>query len=166
MGFAAFCKWLEGLSYSAAIRGADWLFPTIETVHVLALTLVVGSIARVDLRLLGITSRQRPVTHVMADVLPLTWGAFGLAAISGFLLFSSAAVKYSNDGPFRFKLVLLALAGLNMILFHAVTYRHVSKWDDTAPPRAARLAGAISLLLWIGIVFCGRWVGFTTTELQ
>jgi hypothetical protein len=165
MGLATFCNWLEGLGYSAAIRDADWLFPSIETVHVLALTLVVGSIVSVDLRLLGITSRQRPLTHVLADVLPVTWGAFGLAAVSGFLLFSSAAVKYSNDGPFRVKLVLLGLAGLNMILFHSVTYRRVSEWDTTAPPAAARLAGAISLLLWIGIVFCGRWVGFTTTEL-
>ncbi len=166
MGFMVFCKWLEGLGYSSAIRDADWLFPTIETVHVLALTLVVGSIARVDLRLLGITSRQRPVTHVIAEVLPLTWVAFGLAAFSGFLLFSSAAVKYSSDGPFRFKLVLLALAGVNMILFHGVTYRQVSKWDAVArPPAAARVAGAISLLLWIGIVFCGRWVGFTTSAL-
>lgn len=165
MGFAAFCQWLEGLGYSSAIRDGDWLFPGIETVHVLALTLVVGSIARVDLRLLGIASRERPVTHVMAEVLPLTWGAFAIAVTSGFLLFSSAAVKYAADGPFRFKLALLGLAGVNMLVFHSVTYRRVTEWDSTATPTGARLAGAISLLLWIGIVFCGRWVGFTTSSM-
>ena len=164
MEFTAFCTWLEALHYSAAIREYDWLFPVIETVHVLALTLVVGSIATVDLRLLGVTSCQRPITDVAADVLPLTWGAFGIAVVSGFLMFSSAAVKYSTDGPFRLKLVLLALAGMNMSIFHSVTYRRVLEWNDTAPSPAAKMAGAISLLLWIGIVFCGRWVGFTTSD--
>jgi hypothetical protein len=158
-----FCPWLETLGYSEAIRTSDWLFPTIETVHVLALTLVVGSIAMIDLRLVGVASRDRAVSRLVAEVLPWTWPAFAVAALSGFLMFSSAAVKYFGDGPFRFKMVLLALAGLNMALFHGVTYRRVSQWDQAAaPPAAARLAGGISLLLWVGIVFCGRWVGFTT----
>jgi hypothetical protein len=158
-----FCSWLEGLDYSSAIRTSEWLFPTIETVHVLALTLVVGSIAMMDLRLLGIAARDRPVSHLAADILPWTWTSFALAALSGFLMFSSAAVKYFGDVPFRLKVLLLVIAGLNMAIFHGLTYRRVTEWDAAVRlPPAARLAGGISLLLWIGIVFCGRWVGFTT----
>jgi hypothetical protein len=162
VAITVFCAWLEARDYSSAIRTSDWLFPTIETLHVLALTTVVGSIAMVDLRLLGVAARGRPVTQLTADVLPWTWASFVLAAISGFMLFSSAAVKYLGDGPFRFKLALLALAGVNMAVFHGLTYRRVQEWDCAMPPMAAKLAGAISLLVWIGIVFCGRWVGFTT----
>src|ERR1700704_4273592 len=84
---ADFCSWLEGLDYSSVIRTSEWLFPTIETVHVLALTTVAGSIAMLDLRLLGITSRDRPVSQVAADILPWTWSGFLLAALSGFLMF-------------------------------------------------------------------------------
>lgn len=162
MGIAVFCAWLEGRDYSSAIRTSDWLFPTIETLHVLTLTLVVGSIAMVDLRLIGVASRERPVRQLTADVLPWTWISFVLAAISGFLMFSSSATKYLDDGPFRVKLALLVLAGVNMAVFHCLTYRRVQEWDRAVPPMAAKLAGGISLLLWIGIVFCGRWVGFTT----
>jgi hypothetical protein len=158
-----FCSWLEGLDYSSVIRTSEWLFPTIETVHVLALTIVAGSIAMLDLRLLGITSRDRPVSQVAADILPWTWTGFSLAALSGFLMFSSAATKYFGDVPFRLKMLLLVIAGLNMAAFHGLTYRRVAEWDAAVKlPLAARLAGGLSLLLWIGIVFCGRWVGFTT----
>jgi hypothetical protein len=116
----------------------------------------------VDLRLIGVASRERPVRQLTADVLPWTWISFVLAAISGFLMFSSSATKYLDDGPFRVKLALLVLAGVNMAVFHCLPYRRVQEWDRAAPPLAAKLAGGVSLLLWIGIVFCGRWVGFTT----
>lgn len=156
------CDWLQNLAFPTEIRESDWLFPTIETVHVLALVLVVGSISMVDLRLLGLANRSRPVSEVMAQALPWTWSAFVAAALAGLLLFSSKAVTYYGDLPFRIKMACLLLAGFNMLYFHRITQRRHSNWDLGAPPTAVKLAGGLSLALWIVIVGAGRWIGFTT----
>lgn len=161
MALAGLFTWIQNLPYSTAIRESAWLFPTVETVHVIALTLVVGSIGMMDLRLLGVSSRDRSVTEVANDVLPWTWTAFAVAALSGFLMFSSAAVRYSGLGVFRAKMLLLLMAGINMGIFHVVTWNTVEHWDNAVrTPRAARIAGMLSLLFWIGVIACGRWMGF------
>ena len=153
--------WLEESPLGLAITESEWLFPTIETLHVLALTLVFGSIAMLDLRLLGVSNRDRGVIQLAGDTLPWTWSAFVVAAITGALMFVSAATSYYDNVPFRIKLVLLALAGLNMAVFHFTAYRAVHDWNLTLPtPQAARIAASLSLLFWIGVVVAGRWIGF------
>lgn len=144
------------------IRENDLAFPIVETLHVLAIALVVGSIAVVDLRLLGIASRDRPYGEVARDVLPVTWLAFGVAVVSGILMFVSNAPTYAHNPYFQAKLVCLALAGLNMAIFQSFTGRDSRPWEQTLPtPVAARAAAALSLLLWTLIVTAGRWIGFT-----
>jgi len=138
------------------------MFPTIETVHVFALVLVVGTIMTVDLRLLGIANKDRPFSEVASEMLPWTWAAFAIAALAGMLMFSSKALTYYGNIPFRFKMVCLLLAGINMVMFHWLGTRHLEAWDRGRPPRAAKLAGGASLLLWTTIVAAGRWIGFTT----
>jgi uncharacterized membrane protein len=158
----SFCEWLQNTAVGSFISASTWAFPTIETIHVFALVIVVGTIAIVDLRLLSVASRNRSVSQLSNDVLPITWSAFCLAVLTGGLMFSSKAVEYLANWPFRIKMVLLALAGLNMLLFHFMTYRSVHKWDEAErAPSAARLAGALSLTFWIGVVVFGRWIGFT-----
>lgn len=153
---------LEATPWGTAVRENTWLFPTIESVHVLALVLVVGSIMVVDLRLLNLASRQRSVKELTDDILPWTWSAFILAAITGTLLFSSSAMRYSGIWQFEAKMIMLILAALNMIVFHLGAFRSVAHWDqpNTRPPLAARLAGGISLGIWLIIVGLGRWIGF------
>ena len=161
MTFMDLCQRLQDLPLSVAIV-EGYLFAVIETVHVIALVLVFGSIAVVDLRLLGISSRGHSVHQLSKDVLPVTWIAFGFAVMSGSLLFISKATTYAADWPFRFKFCFMVLAGLNMLIFQFITSRSVSEWDLASPaPRTARLAGGLSLLFWIGVIACGRWVGFT-----
>ena len=138
------------------------MFPTIETVHVFALVLVVGTIMTVDLRLLGVANKERPFSQVAAEMLPWTWTAFAVAALAGMLMFSSKALTYYGNIPFRLKMVCLLLAGVNMVMFHWLGTRHLEAWDRGRPPRAAKLAGGASLLLWTTIVAAGRWIGFTT----
>jgi hypothetical protein len=158
----SFFQWLYDTPLAEAIRSNEMLFPWIESIHVLAITLVLGSIAVVDLRLLGIASRSRPVTRLIREVLPVTWCAFAVAVLSGGTLFTSNAVEYAKNLPFQMKMVLMALAGVNMLAFHLVTYRSVAQWDEApATPPAARVAGGVSIGLWIGIVAFGRWIGFT-----
>jgi len=148
-----FCQWLEATPLGVFIAQSPWAFPTVESIHVFALVVVVGTIAIVDLRLLGIVSD---------DVLAITWTFFVLAAVTGGLMFSSKATHYLDNGPFRIKMLLLALAGANMLIFHFGTYATVARWDGEArTPSAARLAGALSLAFWIGVVVFGRWIGFT-----
>lgn len=155
------CTALENSALGITITESEWLFPTIETLHVLALALVIGSIAMLDLRMLGVANRDRGVTQLAEDTLPWTWGAFVIAAITGVLMFISAATSYYDNVPFRIKLVLLALAGANMALFHLTAYRAVHDWNHTLPtPQPARIAASLSLLFWIGVVVAGRWIGF------
>lgn len=157
-----FCQWLEATPLGVFIAQSPWAFPTVESIHVFALVVVVGTIAIVDLRLLGIASLNRAVSAVSDDVLAITWTFFVLAAVTGGLMFSSKATHYLDNGPFRIKMLLLALAGANMLAFHVIPWKTVAAWDVEAPtPPAARVGGTLSLMFWIGVVACGRWIAFT-----
>jgi tryptophan-rich sensory protein len=161
-GLKDLVAFFEDSSLADAIRENDILFPLIESVHVLAICLVVGSIMAVDLRLLGFASVKRPLSSLTRGILPLTWAAFAVAATSGFLMFISNANKYLGNGFFVAKLCLIAVAGINMLVFHFISARDQPRWDSQAQlPFAVRLAGGISMLLWIAVVACGRWIGFT-----
>lgn len=154
-------QWLDETALAETVRSGDVIFPWLESVHVLAVALVLGSIAVVDLRLLGLGSVNRPVTTLVRQVLPITWLAFAVAVVTGAAMFISNAVEYAKNLPFQLKLLLLALAGINMLAFHFVTYRDVSHWSEARrPPLAARIAGAFSISLWMAIVTLGRWIGF------
>ncbi len=126
----------------------------------LGVGLVVGSILMVDLRLLGKTALTVPASRMTREMIRWTWGAFVLAVITGTGMFMTRAGAYIENPAFQIKLLLLMLAGVNMAWFQFRTLRGVDQWDTSAtPPPAARVAGAASLLLWIGVIFAGRWVG-------
>jgi hypothetical protein len=160
--FLDFIAYFENSALADNIRENDNLFPFIESVHVISICLVVGSIFVVDLRLLGLASINRSVSRVSGGILPLTWCAFAVAVASGSLLFISNATKYLANGFFVSKMLLICAAGLNMAIFHAISAKGQPLWDNkTVPPVPARLAGGLSILLWISVVACGRWIGFT-----
>jgi Family of unknown function (DUF6644) len=163
MQFDSLLKSLEATSVARVISENDLLFPWIESFHVLAIALVVGSIAVVDLRLIGWASRDRALLPLTKDVLPCTWIAFLVAACTGILLFISKAVTYGHNFFFLGKMVLLVLAGINMAVFHLLIGRDLERWGTTphTTPLPARIAGAVSLCLWITVVVFGRWIGFT-----
>lgn len=165
MDIASLLNALETSDIAVVIQRSSWGFQAVETVHVLAFSLVVGTITIVDLRLLDLASKSCAVTEIMRDCLRWTWIAFFIAAIAGFLMFITKATIYFNDGPFRLKMLLLAAAAVNMAIFHFGIFRSVEKWDKGCPvPTFARIAGAISLTLWIGVLVSGRWVGFSIQE--
>ncbi len=165
--FQDLIAYFEDSGLAESIRENDVLFPLIESAHVVAICLVVGSILVLDLRLLGLASIHRPVSRLTAAVLPVTWGAFAVAATSGFLLFISNATKYLENGYFVAKILLICAAGVNMIIFHGISAKDLPQWEkEPMPPLRARLAGVLSILLWIAVVACGRWLGFTMRELE
>jgi hypothetical protein len=146
--------------WAQTIAGS-WMFPLLETVHVFSLVAVLGTIAFVDWRLIGFAGRSYRVTSLSRQALPWTWGGFVLAVISGALMTAGQAGEYIANPAFQLKLLLIALAGINMAVFHLIPWRTVSHWDAGAAPIAARLAGALSLALWVGVIACGRWIAFT-----
>jgi hypothetical protein len=157
-----FISYFENSALADNIRENDVAFALIESLHVVSICLVVGSISAVDLRLLGLASTDRSVSRVMNGILPLTWSAFAVAVASGSLLFISNATKYLDNGYFDAKIFLICAAGLNMAMFHALSAKDLPRWEnDTRPPLPARLAGGLSILLWVAVVACGRWIGFT-----
>jgi hypothetical protein len=157
---------LEAIQSSAL---ADWMrytngaMPVIEATHVLAAVLVFGSVLIVDARLLGLADAPRAYARVSRDTLWLTWLAFAAAVLTGSLMFTTSPLTYFGNAAFRWKALALLGAGVNMAVFQLVTARSVASWSGDAQrtPRAARIAGALSLLLWAAVVLLGRWIGFT-----
>lgn len=154
----SFFDWMQSTAYATAI--SETYFPMVEAVHVVALTIVAGTIFIVDLRLVGLASRHLRFTQLSDQVLPWTWRAFALAALTGGSLLMANASGYYHNTPLRIKGLLLVLAGLNMAYFQFVTFRSVASWDAGRPSGPARFAGWASLLLWCGVIACGRWAGF------
>jgi hypothetical protein len=153
---------IHGNPIAQTIRENELLFPWIESLHVLAVTLVLGSIALVDLRLIGVRALNRPISNISKELLPITWMAFLVAAVTGAILFTSNALSYSQNWYFVSKIILLALAGLNMMCFQFIIGKNIDHWNHYQQlPLSARISGALSLTLWISIIVCGRWIGFT-----
>ena len=147
---------------------AEWMrssvkaMPIVEALHVLAAATVFGTIFVVDLRLLGLPNPKRPFTRVSDEMLWLTWSAFAVAVVAGALMFAANAITYYGNTEFRLKMVALVFAGLNMAIFQGITYRSVGRWHSNAPtPLAARIAGALSITIWVTVICLARWIGFT-----
>jgi hypothetical protein len=157
----SFVTGVETSAIGEWMRGTVLAMPWVNTLHVVCVTLVFGSILVVDLRLLGLCDRHRAVTRVSQEMLRVTWTAFIGAVFTGGLYFAANATTYWFNTAFRFKLLAILLAGVNMAVFQFITYRGIATWDRGAPPGAARLAGALSLLLWTSVIVLGRVIGFT-----
>jgi hypothetical protein len=155
------CQWLEKTPFAAAMRDSSWLFDITETTHTLGIILVAGTIMLVDLRLLGLGLKEERVSEVVERIVPWTLSGFAFMVLTGAWLFASEARKLYHSPAFRIKLVLLGLAGLNALIFHLTVYRGAADWDDLKVlPVRARLAGMVSLILWVGIIAAGRSIAY------
>ena len=158
-------EWLEATWLSTAIRESIWVYPIVESIHVLTIALFLGLTAAMDARLLGAALRETPVGVVMARLLPWIRLGFAVMAVTGVLLFAGTPVRFVSNVFFQIKLALLALAGLNVWLFHHRLYPTVHEWGGAArPPRHARLAGAASLVLWTLALATGRLIAYNWFE--
>jgi peptidoglycan/LPS O-acetylase OafA/YrhL len=151
-------EWLRALEQtriSEVIR--ESAFPYVEGTHVLGLSLSVGMIAWVDLRLLGATMRSRPVSEVYESVKGVMLAGFGMMFVTGALLFAAHATKAYESVFFRAKVALMLLAGVNALVFHWAVNRQPTSWNDAPiPPTAARISGLTSLVLWLSVIAAGR----------
>jgi hypothetical protein len=157
---AFFQRWGDS-SWSTGLHESRYAYDLIESVHVWALCLFFGLAVMFDFRLLGWSMRSIPVSEVSRRLLPWTIVGFIIMVISGALLFSAIPLRSYMNIFFRTKMILLLLAGMNVWIFHTGVFRRVSSWDLAAkPPRPARVAGALSLVLWVGIVLSGRMIAY------
>lgn len=165
MDITPLLAWLQGSALAARIRDSLFLFPLLESAHVVGLAIVVGTISVIDLRLLGIASVECSFARMASDLLKWTWSAFVLTFITGALMFITNADVYFHNTPFRIKMALLVLAGLNTLVFELTAAKAIRQWDlaPSAPP-ISKVVATLSLILWISVIFAGRIIGFTTSR--
>ena len=155
------CQWLQDTNIGTSLRESIWMFPIVESTHVLALSISVGTLFWMDLRLTGKFMKNQPISKVSNSVLPWTLIGFTIMTITGVLLFWCQAVKAYNSIFFKIKITLLILAAINAIAYHSTIYLKMDEWDKASPPPAqARFAGWASIVLWIGIIIAGRTMAY------
>jgi hypothetical protein len=156
----AWAVWLETSGVAVAMRQWLWLYPIVEIVHILGFVVLVGAAFMFDLRLLGL-SRGLPVSAMAEHLLRRSRLALLVVAPTGALMFMAHATEMLVNPAFRLKLLLIAGAFLNAALFHRWPFRAVGDWDtEILAPWPARLAGGLSLLLWTGVIACGRLLAY------
>jgi uncharacterized membrane protein SirB2 len=156
-----FVAWLAATEGSIALHESLYMYTLVESVHVIAIMLFAGTIAMVDLRLLGRAFTDTPVSEMTARILPWTVAGFAVMALSGLLLFYAIPVRTYHSVWFRLKLALIVVAALNIWFFHRRVQRDRARWDrEEIPPRGARIAAAISLAAWTGVIVAGRMIAY------
>jgi hypothetical protein len=149
--------WIQGTWLSAAMTDNQWAFPLAEAAHFFGLCLLIGSIGIIDLRLLGFARRFS--LHAVHQLLPLVWIGFTINFVTGILFIFAQPGFYYDNGAFRIKMILLLLAGANALWYQLTVHRQIAGWPDTGDaPSQARLIAGISLVLWIAIIFFGRFI--------
>jgi hypothetical protein len=151
---------IEASGLGQAMRQWLWLYPAVETIHITGIALLFGSIAVLDLRLLGF-SRNISAKRLASHTLPWTAAAFLLIVPSGLAMFIAHASEFIGNPVFAIKMCLILAAGINAAVFHTGVFRSAGGWDvDVMPPLAARAAAAISLLVWMSVIACGRLLAY------
>jgi hypothetical protein len=161
MSLLPFCQWLAKTPGSTGLHESVFMYPLVESAHVLTLCVFLGLAVMFDLRLLGVTLTGVPMSQLKKRLGPWMTGGFIVMVTTGVLLFYAIPVRSYQSVWFRMKAVALVLAGLNAFVFHRTIDQRIEEWDrDPVPPRAARRAGARSLVLWTIIVVAGRMIAY------
>jgi len=156
-----FLGWLGETPWSVALLESRYVWPLLESTHVLTLALFVGTTIMMDLRLTGLAFRGVPVRHFTGRLLPWTHAGFVVMTVTGLLLFYSQPLRYYHNVFFRMKVLLMIAAGINAFVFHRGAHRRASEWGGGAiPPSTARVAGAVSLTAWALVVVTGRLIAY------
>ena len=153
--------WLSETKWSIALLESLYMYPWIESAHVLSICFFIGILLFVDLRLMGVAFTKLPISEMNRKVLPWSLFGFGLMTLTGFLLFYAIPVRSYQNIFFRFKVILILLAGLNAFLFHRQMKVEGMIWDEgKSIPKSVHLKAAVSLVLWSGVIISGRMIAY------
>ena len=162
MSLLEIAKWVQETPGSISIRESILMFPVLEGSHLLGIAVSAGTIAISDLRMMGLIFKKESASDVFHQLIPWTTAGFAMMIITGMLLLWSEPVKLYNSIWFRYKVLFLILAGLNVLIFHSSkVYRTIHEWEWAAnPPRAAKVAGWVSLISWGIVIIAGRTTAY------
>lgn len=162
MSLLHIAEWLESTALSTWIHESLWGFPIVVAVHILGLTLSVGTLIWFDLRLLGVSMLRMPVSQLYRRLMPWIVTGFAVMFISGGFLLAAYATEAFGNLYFRIKAVALLLAGINAFFYHRYTERQIHRWDEARRPALpARAAGLTSIVLWVIVIVAGRMMSYT-----
>ena len=167
MSLLSFCQWLQSTDFFTAIRGSWYVYPIIMSTHLTGIALFGGMIVVTDLRLLGLAMRKRRIADVIGQLRRLKWIGLLIVATCGILMFGSKAEEYYYNAFFRAKMIVLALIAVHALVFRGSVYRRAAEFDKAGRiPGRAKLAAALSLLLWTCMVIAGRGIGYIEPPLD
>jgi hypothetical protein len=162
MSILQVAEWAETTWIALLVRESLYGFAIVVAIHIIGLTLSVGMVIWFDLRLLGAAFRATPVSTVYRRIIPWAGTGFALMFVTGGILLVSYATNAYDNVYFRIKMAALLLAGVNALVYHRVTERHIARWNDAArPPAPARTAGLISIVAWAAVILAGRLMSYT-----
>ena len=150
-----FFQWCDKTMLGQWVRGGRWEFPLIETIHILALTMLYGCIVVLSLRLMGVLMRGWTVAGLAREVMPWLNSSLAIILVTGVLLYLSEAMKAFGNDAFWLKIYLLTAA----LIFHFTVFRRVTTSEEVSPA-TGKLVGALAIFLWLGIGCAGRAIGF------
>jgi len=161
MSLLALCQWLEHTPLALSIAESAWVFPLIEGSHILALPVSVGMIVIFDLHLLGLMFREGAPSTILREMLRWSKAGFAVMFVTGVLLFMTHAGKAYGNTFFRTKMLFLLLLGINAVVYQAVFYPKMAEWEAARrTPLGAKLCAGVSLVVWIGVIVCGRTMAY------
>ena len=157
--------WIEATHANRVVQTVPWIIPSVQTVHILAISVVISSMAMLDMRLVGLTGLNHSIKALSDRFMPWLWGALLVLLLTGAILIVGEPGRSLGNWVFQLKMLLLALAVLITLLFQHVLRRNVDRWDESSTLKtAARFTGVISLMLWIAIIVCGRWIAYVAAD--
>ena len=156
-----FCNWLASTSLSLYFQTTTWIIPLTQSIHILCISIVIASMAMLDLRLVGLAGRRQSIPAMADRYLPWLWGAVLVLLLTGLVLITAEPVRELMNPVFRLKMLLLVAGLIVTATFRHALRRDVSRWQSTSATTAARALGLFSLAVWIGIIICGRWIAYT-----
>jgi hypothetical protein len=161
MSLDSLLHWLHDTAFSTTMRESVWAEPIVETIHVLTLTVFLGFVVLLDLRLLDVALRGRSVAYVFRQLNPWLFAGFAVMLVTGALLFSADPIAFYSTIFFKIKMIMIACAGLNLLIFNATVGKRLATWDQLPrTPWEVKLAGIVSLVLWLSIVAAGRGIAY------
>jgi len=155
----SFFHWLTQTYLGKLMQGNDYLFPTVEALHIMGSVALVASTTILSLRLAGLFLTEIPVSKIAGQFLPWAWFGFACQVVTGTLLFMSEATLAYANVIFLVKMALIVVAGIIALVFHQTVYRRVKSWDlSNPPPFSAKFAGYLSIVIWFAVIAAGRWL--------
>ena len=165
MSLHAFCQWLSETPLSLTIQNVSWIIPTVQTIHIACIAIVISSVFMMDLRLLNLAGKEQPTGAYAARFLPWIWWTLPVLLVSGSILIIGEPGRSLENPAFQLKMALLIGAMIATAILHRPIGKEPAYWELTPGHRTrGRVIAVISLCLWVGIVFAGRWIAYYNTS--